>query len=587
MSQAHRKIAAAAIVLWVCAVAEEATAARRRPARGRGRPTTKAGSAHKPSARPEAERTPATPKASEPSVLFVTAKRAYLNRGVFDGLAPGQSIQLVRQGRAMGTCVVETAFDHQATCMGAHPRAGDGFHLPSGVVARKRAASPAGLPPVVDEQTLRERAAVVGEARYDKVDFNSSHAFVAHARASLQPQLTLWHTGSDPGGDYTLEELDGAVQAYDIGGTGLDFAAAFTAMRWGARAATGRFQPTSQSQFYLWEAEVTRRRSDAGTVVAIGRMWPWHTPGLMMLDGRQIGRRNRTDTAEAGIYAGMLPSTASTMPSSASWAAGAYGTLVQTGSNQGTFRLAREEARVGVWSDPGTKLVTDADLLAQAWVGIWSMALSGRALVAPSVRSGPALDRASVDLGARPTASVGANLHLRYIGAPLPSTVTLVGEIPTVRGMLSAFANLFWNVSAGLSLQAFVSFNQERDTDQLIGTAGAEVRLPRVGDGLSLGGEVETGWLRGGLVYGQLGTRVSKRLHVLSRLSLSISQFQTPTSAPNLGELGGYLHIEGTLATWLRLRAWSLLRVPFLVEGELPTELNYGLVLGTSLAGAY
>ena len=395
MPQAHRKIAAAAIAVWVCAVADDATAAGR--TRVRARPATTAGSARKPSARLEAERTPSPPRASVPSVLFVTAKRAYLNRGVFDGLAPGQSIQLVRQGRAMGTCVVETAFDHQATCTGAHPRAGDGFHLPSGVVARKRTASPAGLAPVVDEQTLRERAAVVGEAPYEKVDFNSGHAFVAHARASLQPQLTLWHTGSDPGGDYTLEELDGAVQAYDIGGTGLDFAAAFTAMRWGSRAATGRFQPASQSQFYLWEAEGSRRRSDAGTVVAIGRMWPWHTPGLMMLDGLQIGRRNRTDTAEAGIYAGMLPSTPSTMPSVSSWAAGAYGTLVQTGSNQGTFRLAREEARVGVWSDPGTKLVTDADLLAQAWLGLWSVAFSGRALVAPSVRSGPSIDRASVD----------------------------------------------------------------------------------------------------------------------------------------------------------------------------------------------
>jgi hypothetical protein len=487
----------------------------------------------------------------------------------------------------MGTCVVESAFDHQATCTGAHPRTGDGFRLPTGAVARKRAASPAALPPVVDEQTLRERAVVVGEAPYEKVDFNSTHAFVARARASLQPQLTLWHTGSDPGGDYTLEQLDGAVQVYDIGGSGLDFAAAFTAMRWGSRAATGRFQPTSQSQFYLWEAEVTRRRSDAGTVVAIGRMWPWHTPGLMMLDGLQIGRRNRADTAEAGIYAGMLPTTPSTMPSSDSWAAGAYGTLVQTGSNQGTFRLARQEARIGVWNDPSTKLVADADLLAQAWVDIWSVAISGRALVAPSVRSGPSIDRASVDLGARPTASVGANLHLRYIGAPLPSTFTLVGEIPTVRGLLSAFTNVFWNVSARLSLQAFASFNQERDTNQLIGTAGAEVRLPRVGDGLSLGGEVETGWLLGGLVYGQLATRVAERIHLLSRLSLGLSQFQTPTSAPNLAELGGYLHIEGTLATWLRLRTWSLLRVPFLVEGQLPTELNYGVVLGTSLAGTY
>jgi hypothetical protein len=203
------------------------------------------------------------------------------------------------------------------------------------------------------------------------------------------------------------------------------------------------------------------------------------------------------------------------------------------------------------------------------------------------VRSGPSIDRASVDLGARPTASLGANLHLRYIGAPLPSTVTLPGEIPTVRGMLSAFGSVFWNVSAGLSLQAFASFNQERDTDQLIGTAGAEVRLPRVSDGLSLGGEVETGWLLGGLVYGQLGTRVAERIHLLSRLSLGLSQFQTPTSSPNLAELGGYVHIEGTLATWLRLRAWSLLRVPFLVEGQLPTELNYGVVLGASLAGAF
>jgi hypothetical protein len=487
----------------------------------------------------------------------------------------------------MGTCIVETAFDHQATCTGTHARPGDGFHLPSGAVARKRTASPPALPPVVEEKTLRERAAVLGEARYEKVDFNSSHAVVAHARASLQPQLTLWHTGSDPGGDYTLEELDGAVQAYDIGGSGLDFSAAFTAMRWGARAATGRFQPGSQSQFYLWEAEVTRRRSDAGTVVAIGRMWPWHTPGLMMLDGLQIGQRNSTDTAEAGIYAGMLPSTPTTMPSTSSWAAGAYGTLVQTGSNQDTFRLARQEARVGVWSDPSTKLVTDADLLAQAWLGIWSVALSGRALMAPSVRSGPAIDRASFDLGARPTASVGANLHLRYLGAPLPSTVTLVGELPTVRGMVSAFANFFWNVSDGLSLQAFASFNQERDTNQMIGTAGAELRLPHVSDGLSLGGEAETGWLRGGLVYGQLATRFSARIHLLSRLSVSMSQFETPTSTPNLDELGGYLHLEGTLATWLRLRAWSLLRVPFLLEGELPTELYYGVVAGVSLAGAY
>lgn len=484
----------------------------------------------------------------------------------------------------MGACTVENAFDHQATCTGVHARAGDTFRPPTSVVAKKRAAPP-DLPPVVDEPTLRARASVVGEARYEKVDFDRAHTFVHLGRASLTPQFTLWHTGSDPGGDYTLEELDAIVQAYDIGGSGVDFAAAFTAMHWGARATTSRFRPTSQSQFYLWEAEVTRRRSDAGTVVAIGRIWPWHTPGLMMLDGLQIGRRNQADTAEGGLYAGMLPGTTSVVPSSASWAAGAYGTLVQTGSKQGAFRLAREEVRVGLWSEPGTGLVTDADLLAQSWIGMWSIAVGGRALVAPSVASRPVLDRATFDLGARSTSPIGANVHLRYFGAPLLDTTTLVGVIPTSRGMLSALADAHWNVSPGLGLQAFASFNQERDTGDLIGTGGAELRLPRVYDGLAFGGEVETGWLRGWLAYSQLASRAGERIHLLARLSVSASEFQTPTTTPNLDEVGAYFHLEGVLATWLRLRAWSTVRVPFLVEGELPTGLSYGVVFGASLTG--
>jgi hypothetical protein len=585
MPQNHRKIAAAFIAIWGLTLAGEAAAAKRRPVHVRARSVASASSTRPVLAVEEATRAPTSSKAPAASVLFVTEKRAYLNRGALDGLAVGQSVPLLRRGRAMGTCTIESVSDHQATCTGTRARPGDGFRLPDAAVTQRRAASPVALPPVEDGATLRERALAVAETPYEKVDFNRAHASSSHARASLQPEFVLWHTGSDPGGDYTLERVDGAVQAYDIGGSGIDFSAAFTAMHWGARTGSSRFRPNTQTQFYLWQAEFSRRHADANTVVTVGRMWPWHTPGLTMLDGLQIGRRNQADTAEGGIYAGMIPVALSTMPSSSSWAAGAYGSLVQTGSNHGGLRLLREEARLGVENDPSTKLVTDADLLAQAWIGMWNVSLGGRGLVASHVRSGPMLDRASFDLGARPTAKAGANLHLRYLGAPLPAAVTLPDQIPTTHGMLSALADSFWNLSPGVALKAFGSFNQERVSNQRIITAGAELRLPRIRDGLSLGGEAETGWMRGVLVYSQLASRAGERIQLLARLSVSATQFKTDM-ASSQDELGGYLHIEGRLATWLRLRAWSLLRMPFVVNGELPTELNYGLVAGASLTGA-
>jgi len=46
------------------------------------------------------------------------------------------------------------------------------------------------------------------------------------------------------------------------------------------------------------------------------------------------------------------------------------------------------------------------------------------------------------------------------------------------------------------------------------------------------------------------------------------------------------LSIDGAIATRLRLRAWSMVRAPFLVQGVLPIEAEGGGVVGISLAGA-
>jgi len=232
------------------------------------------------------------------TVEFVTDKRAYLNRGAHDGLAPKQSIQILRGGRVVSSCVVDAVADHQATCAGGRPRAGDRFRLPVQGAPRARPAQAPQLPPLTDEETLRGRAAVIADARYDKVDFAGVRAFAAHTQAAVSPSYVIWHSDPDPRGDYTREEVDGLVHLYDLGGTGMDFHGAFSAVHWGPRAAIGRFQPTAPSQFYLWQAELSKRRSDASTVFALGRVWPWHTPGLTMLDGVQIGRQSDDQSRE-------------------------------------------------------------------------------------------------------------------------------------------------------------------------------------------------------------------------------------------------------------------------------------------------
>jgi hypothetical protein len=523
------------------------------------------------------------------SVVYVTDKRAYLNRGARDGLQPKQTLPLSRGGRAVGSCTVETLADHQATCVGARPRAGDTFRLAAHNGGKRREPAPADLPPLTDEATLATRASAVADAPYDKVDFNGAHALAAHTRATLSPGFTIWRTEPDPRGDYSLLKIDGAIQIYDLGATGVDFQAAFTAMQWGARGAIGRFRPGTESQFYLWEAELAKRRTDGHTVFAVGRIWPWHTPGLTMLDGLQVGRKNDDDTAEGGIYAGFVPWAMSTAPSLAARAAGAYGTLVETGGRTG-FRLAREEARIGVATGPGAGLVTDGELLAQAWLGAWNVGAGGRALMASSVSPHPIVDRATFDLGARATETFGLGLHARYFGPPLPGSVVLLGVTPTPAGSVNVLADAHWSLSSWLGLAGYGGYNRDRDTAQGVGYGSAALSLPRFfagTGGLSVGGEIEEGWMSGRLGYAELVARLAGRFALVARASVSTTTFEVPSSVLNVDEVGGNLHLDGLVTAWLRLRAWSLIRVPFLIQGAFPTEASYGVVAGTSLTASY
>lgn len=571
-------VAAAALGGWLGAITDARAAGRRR---------APAGSAAATSAAPT-KPAKGSAASSGGNVQFVTEKRAYLDRGAKDGLAAKQQMQLFRGGRAVGSCAIETLADHQATCVGGRPRTGDSFRLPSRTGAKKRERL-AALPPLIDEETLRRRAVAVSEAPYDKVDFTGLRVLAAHTHGEVSSAFTVWHTAPDPNGDYSVEELDGTVQVYDLGASGVDFNAAFTAMRWGSRATIGRFQPTQQSQFYLWEAEFAKRRTDAKTVFAVGRIWPWHAPGLTLLDGVQVGRHNEEGTAEGGVYAGLVPLASSVAPSTA-WASGIYGALVETGSKKSAFRLAREEARVGVWGGPGTGLVADVEALAQVWLGAWSLGGGGRALRATDATPNMVIDRGYLDLAARPTTTFGIGLHLRYFGPALPALAILQGVTPSPTGTFNMLAEAHWELASWLGASGSGGLNQDRDTGRSLGYGAAELRLPRLlggAGGFSVGGELEEGWLRGRLLYAQVGTRIGDRVQILARISASSSEYEIPTLAPNVDEVGGYLQLDGSLCTWLRVRASSLIRVPFLLQGATPWDPTFGLVVGISLIGTF
>jgi hypothetical protein len=302
-----------------------------------------------------------------------------------------------------------------------------------------------------------------------------------------------------------------------------------------------------------------------------------------------VGRQNDSETAEAGVYAGLIPDALTVYPSGV-LAVGSYGALVQMGSTRSVFRLARQEARLGVWDAGGAGLVAEAEGLAQVWLGPWNLAAGGRLRRAPALGSAPVIDRGYLDVGARATLSLGGGLHIRYFGAGLSDGAALRAETPTLGGGLHATMDAHWDPFAWLGFAAFAGVHRETDSGRHEAHGAGEVRLPRLlsdRGGIAAGAEVEEGWMRGRLLYGQVLGNIGDRIQVLVRGSASATEFTVPETAANIHEIGAYAHLDGQVLSWLRVRTWSLLRVPFLVRGEAPTTPTTSVIAGGSLTGSF
>jgi len=519
-------------------------------------------------------------------VRFITQQRAYLDRGAADGLAPRQNVGLLRGNAKVATCQIEILSAHAAVCRGSGIQVGDMFELPA--AARRPqppAAAPRPLATPEDDDTLERYARAIADAPHAKVDFASKAGAGLPRRVWIGVSAGLT---SEPGApaNYAYEAIDAEIRHVPIGSSSLRFDAAFTALR---RQTTidPRFRPSVESMFYLWEAEITRRERDARMVFAIGRLWPWHLPGLPMLDGAQVGWRNARETIEAGAYGGAIPTALTLSPIDGSWAGGVYAAATQDG--RGVPLLSREEIRVGVRDSATAGLVREAEGVAQIWSRRLALGAGGRLRHAPLVDSGPVLELAQGDVRFVPTASLRARAQLRYLGVAAESQPLLRGEVPTTMGGYHGAVDLSWDVFErfGIGLLASGHHDSEGATDQ--GDAGLEFRAPRLfGDvgGLAVGATAGEGWLRTRAAFIQLMARTS-RLRIFGRIGGGTTQFAEPRLTPLTVEVGGNLQIEAVLAPWLRIVARSLVRAPVVLEGLIPPSSLYGVVSRIDLVGAY
>jgi hypothetical protein len=529
------------------------------------------------------------PPASRPGpgqgrVEFVTDKRAYLDHGADGGLAAGQAVPLFRAGRPAGACTVEAAAPHGASCVGGRPRVGDTFRL--GRPLRAAPPAPRALPAVVAPEALEADAQAIAGAVVAKVDFAGQADFGARRAVELTVGYASFAAGDDPRGDFRQERLEGTLRL-PLGRTGLRFDAAFTALRWHPRPESTRFRPGQEAQFFLWEAELTRRDGDARTVAAVGRLWPWHTPGLSLLDGLQLGRRNQDRTLEWGGYAGLIPDALSLAPVTDAWAAGLYASLTQAGTKDHLLRLARQEVRLGVRHLPGEGTASEAEVLAQAWLGWASLGAGGRGVYLAGSSS---LDRGYLDLRLQPGLALGAGFHLRYFGPALDQTESLLRDVsPSLQGGYHAAGDAHWDPLTWMGVGLYGDLHRDATSGWSGQLGGVELRLPRLlGDlgGLYLGAESAEGWIRTRTAYSQLLGHLGQRLRLLARVSVTGSDFTDPAVNPNTRELDGYLQLDGGVFSWLRLRARAMVRAP-LVFGEESRSPAPGLVLDVDATGFF
>jgi hypothetical protein len=446
------------------------------------------------------------------AVVHVTTARAYLDVGADVGLAPGQTLQLLRGGAAASTCDVEMVAPHHATCkVDGYAKRGDLFR----VTPPSAPPPPKPLPPIVAADELERRAAFIAEQPHGRTEPKTNGAAQLDSgmrRSEVGVSHGVWSsTGFSAWNEERVDAVLRGVPAF----AGLVFDADVQAVHWTTRAETFRALPRERSRLYVYEAALSSRDPGRSWAGALGRVSPWNVPGATTFDGVQLALVPASRGGELGVFGGLVPDPVTLAVDTGRSTAGVYGSLDLGGG----ALSSRTQARAAVVTSPelGTRLEGEVRsfLLVGRTVNIEGMlrAGAGGQHQAPNL-----LDLAQIDLSGRPLPRLALSGLFRYAGLDVPDAAAPA---------LFPGHERRWDGSAGYEIgPALVSaaggWGQDLGTGLERWFAGPELSFPRVlgpGGGVSLGYAEERGWIAGRTAWLQAWMRAAQRVRLSGRLT--------------------------------------------------------------------
>lgn len=485
-------------------------------------------------------------------VKFVTADKAYLDRGLVDGVAVGQELKVMRGNRASNTCKVDSVADHFATCVGTGMAVGDRI-----AVLRAPPGPPPGPPEALpSEQELSRRQRLLEASDLELVAHDGESDLRVKPRFALAVSQTSYSNMASGAGPFQQQRVDAAVYDVEIW-KGLRVSADLSVLNFSRRPAETRTVWQQTPTLLVRQLELGFRRADVPFSAAVGRTWLRYAPGLLVVDGAQASFRTKGEGVETGVYGGFLPDASRIVFASSQWTAGAFFMGRATlGEGEGAT-LLQAEARVGYASKTNLGNRLEASVAGHLYRGATlDVHLAGEFGVGDA-QAPAAVDAARLDVGWRPSERLRVVGGARYRGQS-PSGVVEVGFLSPGQRAVHADGAVVYELTprVWLGLQGGAAIDMTATLTQA--RVGPEVTFPLLfgkAGGLSVGYMEELGWLRARHAYVQLALTAFGRLRIVNRTSWFHQQL-TDTSGGLAGhEAGTTLGVDIRFARWLWVRS--------------------------------
>ncbi len=477
-----------------------------------------------------------------PAVVYVTQDTAYLNRGLADGLEAGATLRLMRHEHAVGACHLDHISEHHASCVVPGAEIGDSFAAPSVTRPSKPGFLRTVSIPIPAGATHR-----IAAAPFPLVEFRGRSSVAlggARMPGSVSLSHTTWGTGAS-NTTYNLESIDVLIAGVPLP-LGAQFSAAAQVLFWSLRPTNARYRPDAATVLLVHEVAVSLRQPGDAFVVSAGRIHPWHTPGLWLLDGVQAGWRTQSGSFEAGVFGGSLPDEFTLTPMPASWIGGVY--FYNSLFHDRSFTLW-DEGRVDVSDVVGDQMRGEAEVRLDSRFGsVFGFSGDVRGGLPLQTNVQPLLEMAALNATLRPTDQLRFDAAFQYL-SPLDPTASISPFLyaGTV-GFGSRHADLTANLDVTRSLEIGALAGYSDDIGEGTGPRiylGPLLALPRfMGSNIDLAAGYQQciGYFPGAIVYLQALASPLAYLRLLGRVTyLDTSYGPGSGLAP---EIGAYLHAE-------------------------------------------